>query len=52
MKAGLDEYWSPEQTSNTLPEGYKVSTSTIYRALNNKMFPLETKKKQRRYGKI
>ena len=51
VKSGLEEYWSPEQVSNTLPEGYVVSTSTIYRALNNNMFPLSTKKKQRRYGK-
>lgn len=51
VKSCLDEYWSPEQISNTLPEGYRVSTSTIYRALNNNIFPLTVKKKQRRYGK-
>ena len=44
VKSGLEEYWSPEQISNTLPEGFYVSTSTIYRALKSKIFPLSTKK--------
>jgi IS30 family transposase len=47
----LEKYWSPEQISNTLPKGINVSTSTIYRALNNNEFPITAKKKQRRYGK-
>lgn len=51
VKSGLDKYWSPEQISNKLPKGNGVSTSTIYRALNNNVFPLTVKKKQRRYGK-
>lgn len=51
VKSGLEEYWSPEQVANTLPDGYAVSTSTIYRALSRNMFSLTTKKKQRRYGK-
>lgn len=51
IKKGLEEYWSPEQVSNTLPDGYIVSTSTIYRALNRNIFSLAIKKKQRRYGK-
>lgn len=51
VKSCLEKYWSPEQISNTLSEENYVSTSTIYRALNNNMFPLDVKKKQRRYGK-
>lgn len=51
VKLGLEQYWSPDQVSNTLPAGYVVSTSTIYRALNKNMFSLSIKKKQRRYGK-
>jgi IS30 family transposase len=51
VKLGLEQYWSPDQVSNTLPSGYVVSTSTIYRALNKNMFSLSIKKKQRRYGK-
>lgn len=51
VKSRLEKYWSPEQISNTLSKENYVSTSTIYRALNSNMFPLEVKKKQRRYGK-
>lgn len=51
VKSCLEKYWSPEQISNTLPKEINVSTSTIYRALNNNEFPITVKKKQRRYGK-
>ena len=48
---GLENYWSPEQISNTLPEEKKICFSTIYRAINNKLIPKEFCKKLRRYGK-
>ena len=49
---GLSRYWSPEQISNTLPKEMKVSTSTIYRAIRNKIIPQEYCAKLRRYGKM
>lgn len=49
--AGLEKCWSPEQIVNTLPEGYHISVSTIYRGVDAKLFPKETHKKLRRYGK-
>lgn len=51
VSQGLDLYWSPEEISNCLPEGYRISTSTIYRAINKKLFPKDICKKLRRYGK-
>lgn len=51
VKKRLEKYWSPEQISNTMPKEYKISTSTIYRALESKKFPLEIREKLRRYGK-
>jgi Transposase and inactivated derivatives, IS30 family len=51
VKEGLGNYWSPEQIVNTLPEGYHVGISTIYRAVKAKLIPIEYAKKLRRYGK-
>ena len=51
VKAGLDRYWSPEQIVNTLPTGYHVGISTIYRAVKAKLIPVEYAVKLRRYRK-
>jgi len=48
---GLEQYWSPEQIANTLPNDAKIGVSTIYRSIKNKLFPKEITKKLRRYGK-
>ncbi len=51
VEQGLEKYFSPEQISNTMPKEYKVCTTTIYRAINNKMFSKENEKKLRFYAK-
>lgn len=48
---GFNKYWSPEQIINTLDSKHSISISTIYRAVDNKMFPESSRKKLRRYGK-
>lgn len=48
---GLEKYWSPEQICHTLPEGYDISVSTVYRAIKQKLFPKSGLQKLRRYGK-
>ena len=50
--AGLANYWSPEQISNTLPKGMRVCFSTIYKAIKSKVIPGEYRVKLRRYGKL
>ena len=49
---GLNQYWSPEQISNTLPRHNPASFSTIYRAIKSKLIPKEFCIKLRRYGKL
>ena len=51
VKQGLQQYWSPEQIVNTLPQGYTLSVSTVYRGVDKKIFPEQIRKKLRRYGK-
>lgn len=34
--AGLEKRWSPEQISHVMPEDIRVSTATIYRAIEKK----------------
>lgn len=51
VENGLNKYHSPDQIVNSLPEGYHISISTIYRAIDKKMFSLEARSKLRRYGK-
>lgn len=48
---GLMKYWSPEQISNTMPKELRVSTSSIYRAINSSVFPKIAKTSLRRYNK-
>lgn len=47
----LNLYYSPEQISNTIPKKHYVCTTTIYRAIKNKLFKKETEEKMRRYYK-
>ena len=51
VKEGLEKYWSPEQIVNTLPKGYHVGISTIYRAVKAGLIPVEYAEKLRRYRK-
>ena len=48
---GLSQYWSPDQIVNKLPEPLSISISTIYRAIDNKMFDEVVASRLRRYGK-
>lgn len=47
----LDDFWSPEQIANTMPQEHQISTSTIYRGIKKKLFPKPYFEKLRRYGK-
>lgn len=48
---GLQLYFSPEQIINTLLSDNRVSVSTIYRAVSQKLFPKIAAEKLRRYHK-
>ncbi len=48
---GLCLYFSPEEISNSMPEKYRVSTSTIYRALKKKILPKQLEGNLRYYAK-
>ena len=48
---GLNQYFSPEQIANTMPENHRVCTTTIYRAIKKKLFEKEAEEKLRRYYK-
>ncbi len=48
---GLKLSFSPEEISNTMPEEYRVCTTTIYRALKRKMLPKKLQQSLRYYWK-
>jgi IS30 family transposase len=51
VEFGLLQYWSPDEIVNKLPNELSIGVSTIYRAIDDKMFSIETTSKLRRYGK-
>ncbi len=48
---GLNRFWSPEEISNTMPEELRVCTTTIYRAIKQKLIGTSSAKKLRYYNK-